>query len=228
MERSKHTSGITLIEIVTALALAGILATVAGVQLAEYVGHLRARSAARKAADAFQMARSEAIRTGRNHIVFFGPPGATDPAGTAITDGSGQWVPMLILDDGPPDSANCRIDAGEATEPIRTVPDVTWGVSQATARAPDDPGAAPFVPPQANGATFTDPANNPVNWMLFRPDGIPVAFSYAAGACAEISTTGRGGGALYLTNGKRDYGVVVSPLGGVRVHHWVHDASWSS
>ena len=34
------------------------------------------------------------------------------------------------------------------------------------------------------------------------------------------SAFGSGGGALYVTNGRREYGVVLTPLGGVRVHIW--------
>ena len=33
-------------------------------------------------------------------------------------------------------------------------------------------------------------------------------------------TTALGGAAFYLTNGTRDYAVVMSPMGGVRVHVW--------
>jgi Tfp pilus assembly protein FimT len=219
---------VTLIEVMTVVALVGILGTVAVSQLAAWMEHQRARTAARTAADTFRLARSEAIRTGRNHSVFFGPPGTTDGAGTDVANGSGDWVPMLIVDDGPPDTANCQIDAGEAKQAIEPVDGVTWGVSVATVRAPDDRGSAAFTPPQSSGATFADPDNNAVPWVLFRPDGIPVGFSYAAGACASISGTGRGGGTLYLTNGERDFGVVLSPLGGVRVHLFDTALSWTS
>jgi type II secretory pathway pseudopilin PulG len=228
MRRANTSLGFSLIEAVTVIALIGIIAAVAGVQLGEWLEHQRSKSAARAAGDAFLLARSEAIRTGRNHIVFFGPPGSTDPAGTALTGAGGEVVPLLILDDGPPQTANCRIDGGEPRETVQPQEGVSWGVTEATVWVPGDRGAAPFSPPQASGSTFADPSNNPVNWVLFRPDGVPVGFAYAAGACAAISGTGRGGGALYLTSGERDYAIVLSPLGGVRVHLWASNGAWSS
>ena len=187
----------------------------------------RVRGAARAGADGILLARAEAIRTGHNYLVFFGPPGTTDGAGTPITDDSGNWVPVLVLDDGLPEASNCRIDAGEPRKGLEPVDDVTWGVARATVIAPDDLGGAPFSPPQAGGATFTDPDGNATNGVMFRPDGVPVAFSYAAGACDDIANTGSGGGGLYVTNGKRDYAIVVSPLGGVRVHVWSVTGVWS-
>jgi hypothetical protein len=177
------------------------------------------KSAARDAAGAFELARSEAIRTGSNHIVFFGDPGDTDPGGTPLAGPAG-WVPILILDDGQAATANCEIDPGENRRGILPVDDVTWGISSATARAPDDLGAGGFSPPQSTGSTFADPGGTAVRWVMFRSDGIPVPFAYSGGTCGAIGATGSGGGALYVTNGKRDYAVVLSPLGGVRVHAW--------
>ena len=64
---------------------------------------------------------------------------------------------------------------------------------------------------------------------MFQPNGIPVTFVGAVGGCGAIGITGTGGGALYLTNGKRDYGVVLSSLGGARVHAWdVTAGGWTS
>ena len=38
---------------------------------------------------------------------------------------------------------------------------------------------------------------------------------------------GQGGGAIYVTNGRRDYAVVLSPLGAVRLHAWnVGSGNW--
>jgi hypothetical protein len=62
-----------------------------------------------------------------------------------------------------------------------------------------------------------------VPWLLFRPDGIPVRFEGAFGACGTIGATALGGAGFYLTNGTRDYAVVLSPMGGVRV--WVWDTT---
>ena len=138
-------------------------------------------------------------------------------------------MPLLVLNDGPTATANCKIDAGEARSVIEPARDVRWGVALATTRAPGDMGAAAFAPPQASGGTTATPANNPVPWFLFRPDGVPVRFEGALGTCGAIGATALGGAAFYLTNGTRDYAVVLSPMGGVRVHVWNPAAgAWSS
>jgi prepilin-type N-terminal cleavage/methylation domain-containing protein len=219
--------GFTLIEIMVVVGIIAVLAAITTVQMGEWLVNQRVKAAARSAADAYQLARSEAIRTGSNHIVFYGSPGATDPAGTSLNGTAGTWVPILILNDGPPTTANCQIDGGEAIRGVQPETDVQWGVSKANVKVPDDTGTAPFSPPQSSGGTFSDPSNNSVNWVLFRPDGIPVSFSFSGGTCGQIAGTGSGGGALYVTNGERDYAMVLSPLGGVRVHLW-HGNAWSN
>ena len=97
---------------------------------------------------------------------------------------------------------------------------MSWGVTHATGPAPGDANGATFAAPQAIGHTFIDPAGNPANWVLFRPDGLPVVFTGAFPDCGVIGPTGTGGSAFYITNGKRDYSLVLTPLGGVRVHAW--------
>jgi hypothetical protein len=48
-------------------------------------------------------------------------------------------------------------------------------------------------------------------------------------AACNLSPIGDGGGAVYLTNGQRDYAVVLSPLGAVRVHAWnVGAGAWTN
>jgi hypothetical protein len=109
------------------------------------------------------------------------------------------------------------------------VQDVRWGVAVATTRAPGDTGAANFSPPQTSGGTTASPANAAVPWFLFRPDGVPVRFQGASSACGTIGTTALGGAAFYLTNGTRDYAVVLSPMGGVRIWVWDQTAgAWKS
>jgi prepilin-type N-terminal cleavage/methylation domain-containing protein len=219
-ERTRR--GLTLIEIMVSLGLVSVLLAVATPVVSDWFANQHVKAASRSLADLMLLARSEAIRTGNRYVVFFGNPGTADASGNPV-EKDGAWVPVLLIDDGPPDTSNCQIDAGEAVASVRPVDGLSWGVSAASGSVASDTGAAPFnpsPPPDWDGATFADPSNAKVNWVLFRPDGIPVAFSSAVGSCGTIGSLGGGGGALYVTNGERDYAVVLTPLGGVRVHAW--------
>jgi prepilin-type N-terminal cleavage/methylation domain-containing protein len=228
MRRTRERGGFTLVEVMIVVAIIGVFSLVAIPRLDEWFDNVRAKSVARSIGDVFLLARSEAMRTGDNHVVFFGEPGTQDPAGNDIEDEDGNWVPLLILNDGPPATANCVIDGGEAFEPIHIdgIERMQFGTSHATAPAPADTGTGPY---STDGVSFSDAANNPTPWVLFRPDGIPVAFNGAGSTCGAIEQTGSGAGGIYVTSGQIDYGVVLAPLGGVRVHAWRLDSGdWSS
>jgi len=224
--RFRREGGVTLIEIATVLAIAGVLVAVAVPNTMRWERDQRVKGAARDVADLLRLARAEAARTGNRHVVIYGPPGTQDPSGTAIA-GSNGTVPFVVLDDGPAATANCKIDAGEAKSVVEPVRDVRWGVALATVAAPNDPAAGAFTAPQTRGGTTLSPANAAVPWLLFRPDGVPVRFEGTLGSCGTIGTTALGGAAFYLTNGTRDYAVVLSPMGGVRVHVW-DGTAWKS
>jgi prepilin-type N-terminal cleavage/methylation domain-containing protein len=217
----RRRSGMTMIEIMVAVAIVAVLVALGTPALQQFVDNQRVKSAARSVADAFQLARSEAIRTGNSHIVFLsaaaaGNPEATDPVGTSLNGSSigadprgGVW-PVLIVDDGAPGAWNCRIDAADPGRGIPPEPGVSWGVTRAVGvRAPGDGSLAD----PATGSTF-EYRGGRVTWVMFRADGIPLTFD----AACNLGTIGSGGGAVYVTNGSRDYAVVLSPLGAVRVH----------
>ncbi|MBW2493733.1 MAG: hypothetical protein JRE43_03190 [Deltaproteobacteria bacterium] len=209
-----------MIEVVVALAIVAALAAASIPSIQGMIERRRLQGFARDVGNVFQIARGQAVRTGHNHIVFFGPLGTADPAGTVLVDSVGDAVPMLILDDGPAATANCHIDVGESRETIPLPNQVSFGVSEATVKVPTDTGTAAFSPPQASGTTASGPSNNATNWVLFRPDGIPVGFDPTSTTCGTIGDTGTGGAGLYVTSGGRDYAVTLAPLGSVRVHTW--------
>ena len=151
-----------------------------------------------------------------------------------MTDPNGGFAPLLAVNESV--TENCRIDANEVTEHIVALDGISWGVVHATSKVSTDnggetlPSFTPPASPPASGSTFKDPnGTGRMDWLMFRPDGMPVVFDGDSGDCGNVGPAGQGGGAFYITNGKRDYGVVVSPLGSVRVHVWQpHANSWSS
>lgn len=215
--KSHRRTGLTMIEIMVVVAIIGVLTALAAPQLQQFLANQRVKGAARSAADALLLARTEAIRTGNPHVVFFSPgtPAATDPGGTSlgddpVTDGT---IPVAVLNDGTLAAPNCRIDPGEPIERIAGALGVAWGsaLSGGTRAPGDDTTGDPL-----DGVSFQDPSGNEATWVLFRPDGVPVAFDNAC----TTGTLGSGNGAVYVTNGRRDYAVVLTALGGVRVHAW--------
>jgi len=219
--RRAHRAGFSLIEVVVVLGILSVLAAMAVPGIRDMMERRRLQGFARNFGNIFQIARSQAIRTGNNHIVFFGVPGSTtDPAGTAITNATGSLVPILIVDDGSPATANCHIDVGEFEDSILLPSEIEFGVSEATVKVPTDTGTAAWASPQLSGSTASDPSDAATNWVLFRPDGIPVGFAPTGATCGTIGDTGTGGAGFYFTSGGRDYAVTLAPLGSVRVHAW--------
>jgi len=209
--------GYTLIETMIVVAIIGIMAGLVATVLARRTGDQRAMAAVRSVADLMLLARTEAIRTGTNHIVYV----QLDPADAALEDKAGVPVAALLTADADGDGLP---DAGEykASVPFDDTNSLQWGSTFAAAvtqPAPNDnaAGVFPSVDPDFACCTFTDPGANPSRWVVFLPDGMPRAFAtgpFAAGAL------GTGGGAVYVSSGERDYAVVLAPLGGVRVHSW--------
>lgn len=199
-----------MLEMMIAAAIIGIAMALGVPQMQQWVADQRVKAAAREVADAFTIARAEAVRTGNVHLAFF----MEERPGTPLFDVAGGSVPILVLDDGQEGSVNqnCQVDAGEATRAVNAENGVSWGVTFATVRAPDDPEAGAI----GDGIALRDAAGNATTWIAFRPDGTPVG---ASTACV-LGAIGSGGGAVYVTNGVRDFAVVLTPLGGVRVHVW--------
>ena len=67
----KRRGGFTLVEAMIVVAIVGIVMAAATPNVSRYFEHGRGRAAAKSIADALNMARGQAIRTGNNQVVFF-------------------------------------------------------------------------------------------------------------------------------------------------------------
>jgi len=216
MEHHQKTSrGMTLVELMVVLGVLSALLGIAYSSMTDWQQNERTSAFARSIADFYRFAASEAVRTENVQIVFLAAGGAGDTAGAALLDSGGNPVPVLLLDDGPIGSAgqNCRIDAGEPTHFLPAANGVNWGfASSGGAKAPGDSTAIVST----SGSSFATPSGSASTWVAFMPDGRPLAFD----AACSMGQLGSGNGGVYLTNGERDFGIVLTPLGGVRIHTW--------
>lgn len=225
----RRTRGMTLLELMVVISIVGVIAASAGSYLGSWKQDQELASTARSLADVFTFARAEAMRTGNNHLVLFSIDGVsmTDAAGNDIEDVSGNAVTALVVQDNFGGAENCALDTGDLRTELAITTDFDWGVTSASVRAPRDPGQ----PNIAGGSTFARPTapTTALNAVMFQPTGIPVTFDANGSGCLTFDAVGSGGGALYITNGDRDYAIVQSPLGGNRMHVWNPGTSaWSN
>jgi prepilin-type N-terminal cleavage/methylation domain-containing protein len=204
--------GFTLIEVMIIIAIIGIFATIGVAVLGRNMGNQRAKAAVRSVADLMLLARTEAIRTGTNHIVYI----QLDPAAGPLEDKSGTPVAALLIADA---DADGLVDAGEykASVPFDPTNSLSWGSTFAavsSTAAPNDnaAGTFPATDPDFSCCTFTDPGGNPSSWVVFLPDGMPRSFETGP---FNLGNLGAGGGAVYVTSGRRDT-PRCWPLGSVR------------
>lgn len=211
-------SGVTLVELVIVLALISAIIGIGAWGFLDWMRGQNIKTSARAVSNAFLLARGEAMRTGENHIVAFGV-GVLPNVDADI----------VIAKDGPPDTANCSFVSTDVVHRESLLDGVSWGTTTTlagNAAVPDDPGQA--TANASNGTTFSTPNfTTPASWVTFEPDGIPRAFTSNGTVCTSVGLPGESGGGIYLTNGKRDYSVVVAPLGTARVVGWRPDTgSW--
>ena len=194
--------GFTLIEIMVVVGIIAIFAALAAPSWRQYQANLRLRAAARTVSNAYSYARAHALATGNRHVVVFAVT-PNDVCGNAIEDVQGNPVPVLVYEDL---DDNCCFDAGELRLSERAVAGVNWGVTPAgLPPSPQDVGGGDY----STGSSFAEPDGSDAAWISFGPDGIPLAFN----AACNLGTTGTGAGAIYLTNGARNYAVILNPLG---------------
>ncbi|HEX5065669.1 MAG TPA: prepilin-type N-terminal cleavage/methylation domain-containing protein [Myxococcota bacterium] len=208
-------AGMTLVELMIALVLVGVMLTMGISTLGEWADQQRAATSARSVADAISLARAEAIRTGSNHIVAFD-----------ITSGlDGRTDDIVIVNDGPLGStagvsSNCRIAASEITYHVALERGVRFGTTQSSGGAPNDPGSAAEA---ATGTTFKDAAGAAASWVMFGADGMPRRFTQNGSTtppCTAVGPAAQAAAAIYVSNDSRDYAIVMTPLGTARVHRY--------
>lgn len=222
-------AGVTLLELTVVLALVGVITATAVPYLGNWRADQEAASVARSLANMLTLARAEAMRTGTNHLLLFRIEDIStdDAAGNSIQNVNGDDATAVIAMDLFAGGTNCALNTGDARTALIADGDFQWGVTTAGIRAPLD-GGQPAI---AGGITFARPAapTTAINGILFGPTGIPFTFDADGTGCLTLDTVGSGGGALYITNGRRDYAIVQSPLGGTRLHAWnIDQGAWSN
>jgi prepilin-type N-terminal cleavage/methylation domain-containing protein len=225
MARERRKGGFTLIEVMIIVAVIGVMTALAASVVGRRFGDHRAKAAVRSVANLLLLARTEAIRTGTNHVVYF----QLDPSDDPLVDNTGAPVAALMTRDADADGIP---DAGEwrASVPFDDTDSLSWGSAFAAVgsdEAPNDNPGGTFPATDTNFSccTFQTPAGNDQRAVVFLPDGMPRAFSTGPFA---IGPVGGGGGAVYVTSGTRDYAVVLTPLGSARVHSWNRGAdAWT-
>jgi len=219
--------GFSILELIIALAIIGVFAGMATVLMSGSFSSSRARAAVRSVADLMMLARTEAIRTGDNHIVFF----FLDAQDSSLTGPDGEPAAALLIRDLDSDG---RVDSGErvASVLLEDAGDLSWGSALAAnlgtpKKAPNDNPAATFPEPDADFlcCTFVTSAGDEARWLVFLPDGTPRGFKIGPFEVGDVTS---GNGAVYVTSGERDYAAVLAPLGGVRVHSFdVTSEEWT-
>jgi type II secretory pathway pseudopilin PulG len=225
--RGGRQSGFTTIELIVVGAILAALAAATVPSWRTIQANNRLRDAAGDVADALAVARARAVASGHRFVVYFntGLNAGQDICGNVLEDANGNPVPILILDDGLPFTANynCCIDANEPVQTLNAAPGVQWGTDFAAASAPGDSDPSNSF---TTGVTFTNTAGAQTEWVAFAPDGVPVGFT-DVGATCSAGGTGSGGGAIYVNNDRRDVAVVLSPLGGVKTYQYERSgATW--
>ena len=202
----------TLLELMIALMLVGVMVALGASTISDWAEYQRAATSARSIADAFSLARAEALRTGSNHILAFDIVSNTN-LGTLGAD-------IVIANDGPLASSNCQIASSEVIQRVRLERGVDFGATVGLV-APNDPGSTSNA---ATGTSFQDAGGTAGSWVMFGADGLPRRFTPNTSStppCAALGPAGQAAAAIYVSNTAREYAVVMTPLGLARLHRYI-------
>ncbi len=212
MDTKKQRAGYTLTEVGITIAILGVALVIAVPSLNRANENGELRDTAMAMDGGLITARGEAIRTGDVHLFFV----FEDAEGNPLYDANGDQVPVLIVNDGAPGSAeqNCKIDAGERTialgkeemKKIAMMGDLPTGMEDPESNYGEGD-------PSEKGSTFVDPAGNGVTYVMFRPEGMPIAFD----ANCNLGDAGSGAGTFFMKNEDRIFAVSLSPMGTTKV-----------
>jgi type IV fimbrial biogenesis protein FimT len=106
MEHSRRSAGFTLIELMIALTVAGVLLAIATPNLRVFLQNNRLSSASNDLLRSFQVARTEAIKRQRNVVVC----ASANPTATPPACSYGTFNGWIVFEDSNP---NWSVDAGE-------------------------------------------------------------------------------------------------------------------
>jgi prepilin-type N-terminal cleavage/methylation domain-containing protein len=212
MQKFRSERGYTLIEIMTVVAIAGVMTTIGVSALRGYSRHETTRRAALSVANVLSQARSMAIAQGNMTFVLFGEPAdgsvafAPDQFAALVVDtnGSGKientdGATPVFLPEGNPDVTSYGAH-GDTVMKTAAIPDA----DESQAVATGDMTAL------RKGTTLPVDPDLGVPIIAFSPQGSPVTIQ-------NPSDWGTGAGGVYMTdNDDMLIGVVVLPLGDVK------------